>query len=133
MVRCHESRPGKASCLAGFLERKFGHHSTLCRFSGVNRNGKSLMIATFQIALFSAIVTAFLVPTIGNLTPQPGQDTDALIASLIDVVVQIASLNGLKVPIVTAPEPFRANPKDEAAASFWFTSLIVSVSKLIST
>ncbi|KZS91533.1 hypothetical protein SISNIDRAFT_414141, partial [Sistotremastrum niveocremeum HHB9708] len=83
------------------------------------------------IALFSAIVTAFLLPIIQNLTPVPGQDTDALLASLIDVIIQIASMNGLSVPDVKPPPPFQAADSDEISAFFWYSSLIVSVSDIL--
>ncbi|KZS91449.1 hypothetical protein SISNIDRAFT_414101 [Sistotremastrum niveocremeum HHB9708] len=80
------------------------------------------------IALFSAIVTAFLNQVIQNLTPSPGQNTDELLSSLIEVVVQIATLNGLKTPSIPEPEPFEAAHSDELSAFFWYSSLIVSVS-----
>ncbi|KZT35752.1 hypothetical protein SISSUDRAFT_1121406 [Sistotremastrum suecicum HHB10207 ss-3] len=79
------------------------------------------------IALFSAIVTAFLNQVIQNLTPSPGQNTDELLGSLIEVVVQIATLNGLKTPSIPEPEPFEAAHSDELSAFFWYSSLIVSI------
>ncbi|KZT35753.1 hypothetical protein SISSUDRAFT_133837 [Sistotremastrum suecicum HHB10207 ss-3] len=79
------------------------------------------------IALFSAIVTAFLNQIIQNLTPAPGQDTDQLLTSLIEVIVQIASLNGLQTPVIKEPEPFQAAHSDEVSAFFWYSSLIVSI------
>ncbi|KZS91423.1 hypothetical protein SISNIDRAFT_487407 [Sistotremastrum niveocremeum HHB9708] len=87
----------------------------------------SLDTTLLFIALFSAIVTAFLIPTIAALSPSPGENTDDLLQSLIDVVLQIASLNGLKTPTFTPPEPFVPASSDEVSASLWFSSLIVSI------
>ncbi|KZT31957.1 hypothetical protein SISSUDRAFT_1097532 [Sistotremastrum suecicum HHB10207 ss-3] len=87
----------------------------------------SLDTTLLFIALFSAIVTAFLLPTLSALTPLPGQNTDELLQNLIELVAQIALLNGLKTPNLSAPAPFVPETSDEISAALWYSSLIVSI------
>ncbi|KZS91421.1 hypothetical protein SISNIDRAFT_164233 [Sistotremastrum niveocremeum HHB9708] len=86
----------------------------------------SLDTTLLFIALFSAIVTAFLLPTLSALVPAPGQNTDLLLQNLVDLVTQIASLNGLRTPNIDPPPAFEAATSDEISAALWYSSLIVN-------
>ncbi|KZT35742.1 hypothetical protein SISSUDRAFT_1050939 [Sistotremastrum suecicum HHB10207 ss-3] len=80
------------------------------------------------IALFSAIVTAFLLQTLQNLGISPDQqNTQDVLMKLITTVVDIAALNGLSTPEVTPIPPFQAAVSDEISASVWYTSLVTSI------
>ncbi|KZS91416.1 hypothetical protein SISNIDRAFT_394700, partial [Sistotremastrum niveocremeum HHB9708] len=79
------------------------------------------------ITLFSAIVTAFLLSNLSALEAAPDQHNDQLLQNLIDLITQIASLNGLKTPTITPPDPFVPATSDEVSAALWYSSLIISV------
>ncbi|KZT35740.1 hypothetical protein SISSUDRAFT_1130881, partial [Sistotremastrum suecicum HHB10207 ss-3] len=80
------------------------------------------------IALFSAIITAFLLQTLQNLTITPDQQNNQdMIMKLINIIVDIAAMNGLQVPEVTPPDQFQAARSDEISASVWYTSLVTSI------
>ncbi|KZT31953.1 hypothetical protein SISSUDRAFT_1038075 [Sistotremastrum suecicum HHB10207 ss-3] len=87
----------------------------------------SLDTTLLFIALFSAIVTAFLLPTLSALSPAPGQNTDQLLQNLIEFIAQTASLNGLTTPAVTQIAPFVPADSDEIAVALWYSSLIFSI------
>ncbi|KZT39475.1 hypothetical protein SISSUDRAFT_1118913, partial [Sistotremastrum suecicum HHB10207 ss-3] len=50
------------------------------------------------LGLFSAVVTAVLVPTSQNLSQLPDQYNDQLLMNLTNIIYQIAQLNHLQVP-----------------------------------
>ncbi|KZS95465.1 hypothetical protein SISNIDRAFT_464489 [Sistotremastrum niveocremeum HHB9708] len=82
-----------------------------------------------QIALFSAVVTAFLVPTVNALSAVPGQNNDQLLQNLIDLVTEIAQSQGLKFNSSSIQTPLKFKPQhsDEVSATFWYLSLVVSI------
>ncbi|KZS91418.1 hypothetical protein SISNIDRAFT_487404 [Sistotremastrum niveocremeum HHB9708] len=79
------------------------------------------------ITLFSAIVTAFLLSNLTALEAAPDQHNDQLLQNLINLIAQIASLNGLKTPTITPPDPFAPATSDEVSAALWYSSLIISI------
>ncbi|KZT40782.1 hypothetical protein SISSUDRAFT_1118062 [Sistotremastrum suecicum HHB10207 ss-3] len=88
----------------------------------------SLDTTLLFIALFSAIVTAFLLPTLSALSPAPGQNTDQLLQNLADLIFELATLNNLRTPTrARLPEPFVPARSDEISAALWYSSLILSI------
>ncbi|KZS93815.1 hypothetical protein SISNIDRAFT_495378 [Sistotremastrum niveocremeum HHB9708] len=80
------------------------------------------------VALFSAIVTAFLLQTIQNLSLSTDQqNTQEMLTILINATVAIAAMNGMNVPDITFPGSFQAARSDEISASVWYTSLFTSI------
>ncbi|KZS91404.1 hypothetical protein SISNIDRAFT_413960 [Sistotremastrum niveocremeum HHB9708] len=94
---------------------------------------ESLDTTLLFIALFSAIVTAFLLATLNSVSPAPGQGTEPLLKNLTEIIYQIALMNGMNTPNVSAPVAFVPAASDEIAAAFWYGSLILSVSQIFSS
>ena len=53
-----------------------------------------------QIALFVAVITAFLVPALQSIN-DPTEQTNALLTTLTTVIVHVAALNGAQIPQMT--------------------------------
>ncbi|KZS92253.1 hypothetical protein SISNIDRAFT_467098 [Sistotremastrum niveocremeum HHB9708] len=87
----------------------------------------SLDTTLIFLGLFSAIVTAVLIPTSQNLSELPNQHNDQLLLNLTNILIQIASLNHFQVPDVVLLEAFKPAPSDEISAWFWYTSLVISI------
>ena len=86
-----------------------------------------ITLSTFQIALFVAVITAFLVPALQSLN-DPTAQTNALLMNLTSVIVQIAVLNGVRVPQATQPDESQSDTPSGILSFLWTTSLVLSVS-----
>ena len=80
----------------------------------------------FQIALFVAVITAFLIPALQSLN-DPTERTNDLLTNLTSVIAQMAALNGVQTSPTMRPE--KSQPSD-ILSFLWTTSLILSVSSL---
>ena len=85
------------------------------------------MLSSFQIALFVAVITAFLIPALQSLN-DPTAQTNALLMNLTSIIVQIAVLNGARVPQTMQPEESQSDTPSGILSFLWTTSLILSVS-----
>ena len=81
----------------------------------------------FQIAQFVAVIAAFLVPALQSLN-DPTAQTNALLTNLTSVIVQIAALNGVRLPQMTQPEGSQSDTPSGILSFLWTTSLVLSVS-----
>lgn len=76
------------------------------------------------------IVTAFQAPVTDNLTRDPLEITNHVLNNLSTIVFQLALLNGLKVPNdLPELDAFKPKISDQIITLFYYTSLILSVSK----
>lgn len=87
------------------------------------------MLSTLQIALFVAVITAFLIPALQSLS-EPTEQTNALLTNLTSVIVQLAALNGAQIPRLTQPEDSQSDVPCEILSFLWTTSLVLSVRSL---
>ena len=86
------------------------------------------MSCVLQVGLFVTIITAFLIPVLQNLSPDPSDLTNDILVNLTTVVYEIAIMNGLKVPSnLTRPSPFQASLSDEIVSLLWYLALLLSV------
>ena len=86
------------------------------------------MDCVLQVGLFVTIITAFLIPVLQNLSPDPSDLTNDILVNLTTVVYEIAIMNGLKVPSnLTRPSPFQASLSDEIVSLLWYLALLLSV------
>ena len=86
-----------------------------------------MTLISSQIALFVAVITAFLVPALQSLN-DPTAQTNALLMNLTSVIVQIAVLNGVRVPQAKQPEESQSDTPSGILSFLWTTSLVLSVS-----
>ena len=84
------------------------------------------MLSSLQIALFVAVITAFLVPALQSLN-DPTALTNALLMNLTSVIVQTAALNGVRVPQLTQAEESQSDTPSGILSFLWTTSLVLSV------
>ncbi|KAJ7644365.1 hypothetical protein FB45DRAFT_897640 [Roridomyces roridus] len=77
------------------------------------------------LGLFSSIVTAFLVDSINALQPDEVARTNELLMNLTEIVIQLNTGAALDFP---APVPFAPDPVNVRLNSYWFISLILSLS-----
>ncbi|EIM89963.1 uncharacterized protein STEHIDRAFT_52025, partial [Stereum hirsutum FP-91666 SS1] len=79
------------------------------------------------VALFSAIVTSFLVQSLSGLTEDDGQRTNELLANLTEVVVALGA--GTPASQLDLPRPVQFVPDRGAVRLnvYWSISLIFSV------
>ncbi|KAJ7475630.1 hypothetical protein B0H11DRAFT_1666448, partial [Mycena galericulata] len=74
--------------------------------------------------LFSASLTAFIIESYGNLTPDRG---DMTVALLSQVSLQLSThFNGSQLAL-PSPEPFRVPISSLVCNGFWFVSLGLSL------
>ena len=85
------------------------------------------MLSAFQIALFVAVITSFLVPALQSLDDPTGQ-TNALLTNLRTVIVQIAALQGVQIAQITQAEDSQSDAPSDVLSFLWTTSLVLSVS-----
>lgn len=80
-----------------------------------------------QIALFSAVVTSFLVQSFQGLSQDSGTRTNELVTNLTEIIVQIS---GVATSSLNVPSPILFQPATSTVRQsvFWSLSLIVSVS-----
>ncbi|EIM82306.1 uncharacterized protein STEHIDRAFT_64732, partial [Stereum hirsutum FP-91666 SS1] len=83
------------------------------------------------IALFSAIVTSFLVPALAGLSQDPAERTNELVSNLTEVIIQLSQGQTSSLDF---PEsiPFNPNPGVIRQVVFWTLSLLTSVSCVFS-
>lgn len=79
-----------------------------------------------QLGLFSAIVTAFLVDSLGNLKQDQTQRTNELLVNLTDIILELNRSPG-KDPDFSFPLVFEPSASDIRTNSFYSLSLIFSV------
>lgn len=77
-----------------------------------------------ELGLFSGIVTAFFVGSLGALKPDETARTNELLINLTNIVVAISV--GANLP-VAQPAIFRPEETDVRLNSFWALSLVLSV------
>jgi hypothetical protein len=80
-----------------------------------------------QLGLFSAIVTAFFVDSLGNLKQDQTQRTNELLANLTEIMLALNSSPG-KTPNFSLPVVFEPSQSDIRVNAFYSISLIFSVS-----
>lgn len=80
-----------------------------------------------QIALFSAVVTSFLVQAITGLSQDPSDRTNELISNLTDVIIQLSAVKAASLTLAS-PAPFEPDSDTVRLNVYWSLSLIVSVS-----
>ncbi|KAJ7742787.1 hypothetical protein B0H16DRAFT_1860498 [Mycena metata] len=76
------------------------------------------------LGLFSGIVTAFFVGSLGTLQPDPTARTNELLANLTDIVISLGGNPNLNVP---QPAIFRPDRTDVRLNSLWALSLVLSL------
>ena len=86
-----------------------------------------MMLTGFKIALFVAVITAFLVPALQSLG-DPTEETNNLLMNLTSVIVQIAALNGVQIPQTTQQEASQSDTSNDILSFLWTSSLVLSVS-----
>ncbi|EIM79707.1 uncharacterized protein STEHIDRAFT_30236, partial [Stereum hirsutum FP-91666 SS1] len=79
------------------------------------------------IALFSAIVTSFLVQASGGLTQATGDRTNIILSNLTDIIIQLNIANASLLN-VSSPVPFTPDSSAVRLNLYWSLSLIISVS-----
>lgn len=84
---------------------------------------------SFQIALFSAIVTAFFVQSLTGLSPDAGFRTNELLSNLTEIILILSGTNTTDLS-VTHPIPFKPEASAVRLNVYWSISLILSVSCL---
>lgn len=86
---------------------------------------------TSKAALFSAIVTTFVVQSYPALQADPNDMTHALLSQislqLSAFVVSGDSITSVAQPLPTTPDMFTPDPNDVLVNGLWFTSLTLSV------
>ncbi|KAJ7113334.1 hypothetical protein C8R43DRAFT_830854, partial [Mycena crocata] len=79
------------------------------------------------LGLFSAIVTAFLVDSLGTLKPDESTRTNELLLNLTDILIALSGRSPSSFAVST-PAPFQPNASDIRANSFYSLSLVLSLS-----
>ena len=78
------------------------------------------------------VITTFQSPVSENLTPDPLDLTNEMLANLTSIIYGIAATNGLHVPTKLAqPTPFVPAQSDEIVTMFWSSALLLSVSNFL--
>ncbi|EIM86585.1 uncharacterized protein STEHIDRAFT_57139 [Stereum hirsutum FP-91666 SS1] len=78
------------------------------------------------IALFSAVVTSFLVQASTGLSQDPSDRTNELLSNLTEIIIQLsANTSALHI---SPPTQFDPDPRIVRLNVYWSLSLIISVS-----
>ncbi|KAJ6491948.1 hypothetical protein C8R45DRAFT_825296 [Mycena sanguinolenta] len=91
------------------------------------RNGLDSLLVF--LGLFSAIVTSFLVDSLGALTQDETARTNELLANLTDIVILLSGQPPSNLTI-SQPLPFEPDARDIRVNSFYSLSLVLSATAL---
>ena len=85
-----------------------------------------------KTGLFSATVAAFIIESYKQLSPDPGDTTNALLTQLSVQLVNIS--NGIPLPSIAAQrsQPFKPTASAVKVNVLWFLSLILSLNCALS-
>lgn len=86
----------------------------------------------FQVTLFSAVVTAFLVPALGALSQNPVERTNELVSNLTEIVIQLSRVEPSSLDF-SVSSAFKPNPDIVRQNVLWSLSLVTSVSRVVSS
>jgi hypothetical protein len=85
-----------------------------------------------KTGLFSATVAAFLIENYQNLSPNPGDTTNALLTQISQQLVNISNNTPLTSIVAQGSQPFKPTPSTDRINVLWFLSLVLSLNCALS-